>query len=84
MPPLSGFIHVDTGGREELIFKQALHALDLLQSPTVAVRGGEAGGSQQAEFFVNVAQLPVQILGFVALLLNVVYSQSRMHIIAAV
>lgn len=67
---LGEFIWLGTAKCEELIFKRALHALDLLQSLAVAVLGGEAGGSQQAQLFVNVTQLPVKILGFVALLLN--------------
>lgn len=44
---------------EELIFKNAHHALDLLQSLAVAVWGGKAGGSQQTQLFVDVTQLPV-------------------------
>lgn len=61
---------VGGAGCEELVFKEALHALDLLQSLVVAVWAGEARGSQQAQLFVDVTQLHVQILGFVALLLN--------------
>lgn len=56
---LGEFFWVDTAECEELIFKKALHALDLLQSLAVALLGGEAGGSQQTQLFVNVTQLPV-------------------------
>ena len=41
--------------------------------------GGEARGSQQAQLSVNMTQLPVQIMGFVALLLNSLHTCPRMH-----
>lgn len=67
---LGEFIRVNTAECEELILEMSLHVLDLLHSLAVAVWGGEAGGSQHDQLFVNVTQLPVEILGFVALLLN--------------
>lgn len=64
------FIDVGRGEFEELIFKKAPHALDLLQSLAVAVWALETGGFQLTQLSLNVKQLPVQVLGFVALLLD--------------
>lgn len=73
------FIYVDVVGGKELIFKHALHALDLLQGLVVALSCGEAGGSKQAQLHVDVTQLPVQIVGFVAVLLHPLLCRHWMH-----
>lgn len=61
---------INVGRAEDLIFKNAPHPLDLLQSLAVAVWALETGGSQLTQLSLNVKQLPVQVLSFVALLLN--------------
>lgn len=67
---VGGFIWNASVGCDELIFKQLLHALDLLQCLFVAVWIREAWGTQLTQLTVDATQLSVQILAFVSVLLN--------------
>lgn len=64
------FIFLGMAGYWEMIFKEALHALDSLQSLTDTLWVGEAGGVQKSQLLFKVTHLPVQMLKFVAFLLN--------------
>lgn len=64
------FMLVNMVGYWEVVSKEALHVLDLLQSLTEALWVGEAGRAQMIQLLFKMTHLPVQVLGFVAFLLN--------------
>lgn len=75
------FCDVDTVELDDLILQKAFHALDLLPSLVVALWVMEGGRTQEIELVVYVTQLPIQILGFVALLLNPLHRWMRTKIV---